>query len=71
MADDNWGGHRSPTFACATCMWFKRRGNTKLGRCRALPPGNSGRPGWPAVFKDDWCAFHKMEDPDLIEKEAE
>jgi hypothetical protein len=30
-----------------------------IGRCRANAPTMKG---WPVVFSDDWCGFHKLDE---------
>lgn len=73
---DNWK-HRSAGMRCATCMWFvpktpsvqagdgdgprcdeMDRGR-ELGRCRRHSPTLQG---WPALFEDDWCGDHKLDE---------
>ena len=66
---DPWA-HRSAGMRCATCMWFVEKGPPRvpsranslrriLGRCRRHAPTMSG---FPAVFDDDWCGDHKLDE---------
>ena len=71
---DPWK-HRSAGMQCRTCMWFvnKTRGKTvdaesepadgkplrSFGRCRRHAPTLQG---YPAVFGDDWCGDHKLDE---------
>lgn len=66
MSQDPWK-HRSQGMRCATCMWWARKGDGRLGRCRRHAPTMSG---YPAVFEDDWCGDHKL-DETKASKEAE
>jgi len=66
MAVDNWA-HRSTTMRCQTCMWWVEktpRGSDyrPIGRCRHRSPTVKG---WPAVFPDDWCGDHKIDETKL------
>lgn len=64
--EDKWK-HRSQNMQCETCMWWVRKmklssssqGNTptRLGRCRRHAPTMNG---YPAVFDEDWCGDHKL-----------
>lgn len=63
MKSDNWE-HRSSKMRCETCMWFvpkaidgQGNGVSTLGRCRRHVPTMNG---FPAVFVDDWCGDHKL-----------
>lgn len=62
--EDPWK-HRARFMRCCTCMWFvpKREevagAQTKLGRCRRHAPCMSG---YPAVYADDWCGDHKVDE---------
>jgi len=66
---DPWR-HRSSGMKCGTCMWFvlKVPGDPgdyaapKLGRCRRHAPTMNG---FPAVFVDDWCGDHKLDENKL------
>ena len=66
MSGDPWK-HRSDSMKCITCMWFVpkevKRGKTvmvsELGRCRASQPTMKG---YPAVFENDWCGNHKLDE---------
>jgi len=69
---DNWK-HRSENMNCKTCMWFMPKIVTEvgsqsgvvrqipcdLGRCRRHAPTLGG---WPAVFVNDWCGDHKLDE---------
>lgn len=58
--EDRWA-HRSKGMRCSTCIYWVRKGDGKLGRCRRHAPlANQG--GWPAVFSDDWCGDHKLDE---------
>ena len=77
MTNDPWK-HRSKNMSCATCMWFveKMRNEVEiaratedgrhlelaLGRCRRHAPTMNG---YPAVFKNDWCGDHKLDENKL------
>jgi hypothetical protein len=67
---DPWA-HRSAGMRCRTCMFFveKNAGDRPhppdwkpLGRCRRNAPTMSG---FPAVFSDDWCGAHKLDETKL------
>lgn len=68
--NDNWK-HRSSGMRCQTCMWFVAKSPPqgvdeeapahKIGRCRRHAP-NQVAIGWPAVFSDDWCGDHKIDE---------
>lgn len=54
---DPWK-HRSKGMRCATCMWWvEKAGN--VGRCRRHAPTMNG---YPAVFGNDWCGDHKLDE---------
>lgn len=64
---DPWE-HRSQGMKCKTCMWFvpKLQGDGirensvyHLGRCRRHAPTMNG---FPAVFVNDWCGDHKLDE---------
>ena len=61
---DPWR-HRSTTMKCRTCMAFvlkERAGDPmviRLGRCRRHAPTMQG---YPAVFENDWCLDHKLDE---------
>ena len=59
MAEDNWV-HKRETMLCKTCMWFVGRGI--IGRCRQSSPTMKG---FPAMFPDDWCGDHKLDEVKL------
>jgi len=66
---DPWK-HRSQGMVCATCMWcvMKTRdpgahpAGNKSGRCRRRAPTMNG---YPAVFENDWCGDHKLDENKL------
>jgi len=64
MSEDPWK-HRSKGMTCTTCMWFVEKvgmavgGEVKFGRCRRHAPTMSG---YPAVFGNDWCGDHKLDE---------
>lgn len=58
---DPWA-HRSQGMRCKTCMWFARKGNGVLGRCRKHAPTLGG---FPAVFEAGWCGDHKLDEASL------
>jgi len=60
---DPWK-HRSKGMCCATCMWYVEKGKSKnnFGRCRRHSPSMSG---YPAVFGNDWCGDHKLDETKL------
>jgi len=67
---DPWA-HRSVGMRCASCMWFVPKAIPKalppgsdalappLGRCRRHAPTMNG---YPAVFSNDWCGDHKLDE---------
>ena len=64
---DPWK-HRSTGMSCGTCMWSVVKEPTIsspmealkiLGRCRRRAPTMNG---YPAVFADDWCGDHKLDE---------
>lgn len=68
---DPWK-HRQANMRCGTCMWFVLKTpasgshatptNARLGRCRRHAPTLSG---YPAVFTNDWCGDHKLDETKL------
>lgn len=56
--DDNWS-HKGSNMVCGTCMWWVRKRETNLGRCRKKAPTLDG---WPAVYETDWCGDHKIDE---------
>jgi hypothetical protein len=55
---------RSKGMSCATCMWSVMKeaidpNRTPLGRCRKNAPTMDG---YPAIFEDDWCGEHKLDE---------
>lgn len=58
MDNDPWK-NRSAGMQCATCMWWVRKGDSSLGRCRRHAPSMSG---YPAAFESDWCGDHKLDE---------
>ena len=61
---DPWA-HRSSGMRCSTCMWFAAKG--ELGRCRRHV---STLGGYLAVFPDDWCGDHKLDETKLAPRAA-
>lgn len=79
MNNDPWK-HRSDGMKCKTCMWFAPKVVKKadlepekgspsedspvynLGRCRRHAPTMNG---YPAVFVNDWCGDHKVDENKL------
>ena len=63
-SDDPWA-HRSAGMRCGTCMWFVEkktavfRTSQRVGRCRRHAPTMNG---YPAVFTNDWCGDHKLDE---------
>lgn len=63
-ANDPWA-NRAKGMRCATCMWsVVKMGSTateqgRLGRCRRHAPTMGG---FPAVFENDWCGDHKLDE---------
>lgn len=74
---DPWA-HRSAKMRCRTCMWWVQKdlseggmthgvsrvnGKTvatrRMGRCRRHAPTLNG---YPAVWSDDWCGDHKLDE---------
>ncbi len=65
MTQDPWK-HRSVGMVCETCMWFVlKEGSKRLGRCRKRAPTMDG---YPAVFFNDWCGAHKLDETKLKEE---
>lgn len=71
MNTDPWK-HRSAGMTCQTCMWFAEKVRaepetrdaaesvpSKFGRCRRHAPTMNG---YPAVFGNDWCGDHKLDE---------
>jgi len=60
---DPWK-HRSTGMKCNTCMYYVQKGDKEgFGRCRANAPSMKG---YPAVFSNDWCGNHKMDEAKLL-----
>ena len=67
--NDPWK-HRSENMSCKTCMWFVKKEVASnvadqvifLGRSRRHAPTMNG---YPAVFQDDWCGDHKLDENKL------
>ena len=52
--------HRSSGMKCQTCMWFAAKAPRQdFGRCRRHAPSMNG---YPAVFGNDWCGDHKLDE---------
>lgn len=62
---DNWE-HRSMNMRCKTCMWYVSKSPSTLGRCRRRSPTMAG---FPAVFPDDWCGDHKLDETKIGHEE--
>ena len=66
---DPWK-HRGKGMVCATCMWHVLKAGenpdkpNKLGRCRRRAPTMNG---YPAVFENDWCGDHKLDESKIGE----
>ena len=76
MTDDSWK-HRSSGMVCRTCMFFVVKVSDRpeertqaenldilshpplFGRCRRHAPTMAG---YPAVFENDWCGDHKLDE---------
>lgn len=65
MENDNWS-HRQKGMLCGACMFFMlkktkavQREDHLIGRCRESSPTLKG---WPAVWSDDWCGAHKLDE---------
>jgi hypothetical protein len=66
---DPWE-HRNKNMRCSTCMWFVLKSSDRistpvdriLGRCRKHAPSMTG---YPAVFTNDWCGDHKLDENKL------
>jgi len=64
---DRWQHRSRGSFRCSTCMWYLVKLQSspstverpELGRCRRRAPTLGG---WPAVFDDDWCGDHKLDE---------
>ena len=63
--EDNWQ-NRPRKMRCYSCMYFVHKtplnaaiGGGELGRCRRNAPTMKG---FPAVFMDDWCGDHKLDE---------
>ncbi len=74
MGVDNWK-HRNANMKCRTCMYFvEKTADTRqasddrggLGRCRRNAPTMKG---WPALFDNDWCGEHKIDENKWPERE--
>lgn len=68
MAPDPWK-HRSVGMCCATCMWYVPKAvaeerPVEIGRCRRHAPTHNG---YPAVFPNDWCGDHKLDETKIRE----
>lgn len=66
MSEDNWS-NRKEDMVCFTCVFYvpkeikkhKKTCISELGRCRASQPTMKG---FPAVFENDWCGNHKLDE---------
>ena len=67
--EDQWK-HRSTRMRCGSCMHFVSKVTEvpfseelpMLGRCRKHAPTLNG---WLAVFEQDWCGDHKLDENKL------
>lgn len=62
-ANDNWA-HRGDRMKCKTCMFYVEKGDGRIGRCRESSPTLKG---FPAVYPDDWCGAHKLDESKIEE----
>lgn len=60
LTKDNWQS-RSQEMRCQTCMFFIQKLGG-IGRCRRHSPTMNG---YPAVYSDDWCGDHKIDENKL------
>lgn len=61
MPEDPWK-HRSSKMVCRTCIWYVVKTASdvaEVGRCRRHAPTLGG---YPAVFPNDWCGDHKVDE---------
>lgn len=61
---DPWK-HRSKGMSCSTCMYYVKKKSDapkEIGRCRRNAPTMKG---FPAVFPNDWCGDHKIDEEKL------
>ena len=66
MTEDNWR-HRSQNMRCQGCMYYvEKHPSPAIGRCRRHAPTMGG---WPAVFANDWCGDHKIDEHKLDEQQ--
>lgn len=56
--EDPWK-HRSKGMQCESCMWFIKKEDSKIGRCRRRSPTMNG---YPVVFPNDWCGDYKLDE---------
>lgn len=66
MSHDPWK-HRSSNMRCQTCMYYVAKllndgSAAPIGRCRRYAPSMKG---FPAVFPNDWCGEHKVDEERL------
>ena len=64
---DNWAGRRIG-MVCKTCMWFVKKGDSRLGRCRRHAPAVQSI-GWPPVFDTDFCGDHRLDEATVVPSE--
>lgn len=66
ISKDPWK-HRSAGMRCETCMFYvpkkAKAGIPEIGRCRRSAPTMKG---FPAVFPNDWCGEHKLDEEKLL-----
>ena len=56
---DMWQ-HRGEGMKCSTCIYFVPKMPLQdFGRCRRHSPTING---YPAVFSNDWCGDHKLDE---------
>jgi hypothetical protein len=58
---------RSSGMRCKTCIWFVEKKRhpgevSDIGRCRRHAPTMGG---FPAVFVNDWCGDHRIDENKL------
>lgn len=63
VTKDPWK-HRSQGMICNTCMYYVQKGDRiGFGRCRRNAPTMKG---YPAVFSNDWCGDHRIDEEKLL-----
>ena len=57
MSKDSWA-NRDEEMRCGTCIYFMKKGSSRVGRCRRHAPTMQG---YPVVFVDELgCGDHKL-----------